>query len=234
MSWPLYFKENLIIGNPKNNVGICALWSEKNAFIQNIDKEKFSLCGNLYTIEGINYIVKNILANPRIRYVFLCGADLMKSGDALMNFLEKGVDEQRKIIDSHGFISRTIKNEFLENFRKNVKVVDMRGKETKLKNEIEKLSSGKSSLFCEPVYLKEEKENAPNIYSEEQGYVLRGTAINELWPKILDIIMKFGETKNSEYKLKQKEILNLIAVIENGEKNETDENIQAVGFGHFY
>jgi len=30
--------------------------------------------------------------------------------------------------------------------------------------------------------------------------------------------MKFGEIKNSEYKLKQKEILNLIAVVEDGEK----------------
>lgn len=228
MPWPIYFKDNLIIGNPESQVGICALWSEKNSFVQDMDKNKFSLCGNLYTTEGINYIVKNILANPRIRHIFLCGADLMKSGDALMNFLEKGVDENGKIHDSRGFISKSIKNEFLKNFRKNVKVIDLRGKEEKLKNEIAKLAPRKPALFCKPIYLKNEMESAREIYSEEQSYVLRGASVGELWPRILDVIMKFGELKDSEYKLKQKEILNLIAVVENSNQDETDENLCAL------
>lgn len=220
MNWPLFFKDNLIVGDPKSQVGICTLWTDKNYIIKNIPQEKFGLCGNLYTVEGINYIIKNILANPFIKYIILSGADLMKSGDALINFIEKGTDEQRKIINSYGFISRAIDDELLENFRKNVKVIDLRGKQKEVLDEVEKLQQKNPRPFTKPVLLKEEKGGLPELYAEEQGFVLRGENISGVWFQILNLIMKFGEEKESEYKLKQKEILNLVSVIEGGEKTE--------------
>lgn len=156
MKWPLFFKDNLMVGNPKSQVGICTLWTDKNYIAKNISKEKFGLCGNLYTAEGINYI-----------------------------------------------------------------------------DEVEKLKKETAKPFTKPVIIKETNEDAPDLYTEEQGFVLKGEKVSEVWPKILNLIMKFGEEKESEYKLKQKKILNLVSIVENNEKTEKEETTVSVS-AHIY
>ncbi|MBC8217695.1 MAG: hypothetical protein H8E73_04465, partial [Planctomycetes bacterium] len=65
-----------------SNVAICTLWTEKKKILKNVSDEKYNICGNLYNANGINYIIKNVLANPLIRYIVLCGRDLRFSGEA--------------------------------------------------------------------------------------------------------------------------------------------------------
>ena len=79
-TWPLYYRDELIVGNPKSNVAICTLWTKKELFLD-LPKEEFTVIGNLRTTYGINPLIKNILANPRIRYIVVCGEDLMKTGE---------------------------------------------------------------------------------------------------------------------------------------------------------
>ncbi|MEM4098122.1 MAG: hypothetical protein QXS81_05505 [Candidatus Micrarchaeaceae archaeon] len=67
-----------------------------------------------------------MLANPRIRYIIVCGADLMKTGDILDSFLSKGISEDYQVIGAQAFIDRSISKEAIELFRRNVRVIDLR------------------------------------------------------------------------------------------------------------
>lgn len=93
-----------------------------------LPRSLYSVIGNLYTTYGLNYLIRNVLANPRIRYIILLGPDLTGSGEALIKLIQHGVEEDGKIKGTKIYIDRNISLRLLEIFRRNVKVVDMRGK----------------------------------------------------------------------------------------------------------
>lgn len=209
--WPIFYKNELKIGNLESCVGICTLWTKKEIIYSKIPEEKYAACGNLYTVQGINPMLKNILANPRIRKIILCGADLTKSGEALINFIRHGIDENRKIVGSSGFIDDNIPDELVEKLRSSIEIVDLRGKENEI---IEALKGEEPVPFMEPVIISEVDTITSETYTEETAFRVSGKTISDAWLKMLDIVMKFGEKKSTEYNMMQKEILNLTAVVE--------------------
>jgi thymidylate synthase len=125
--WPIYFKNNLYIGDAESSVGVATLWTKKELIGETLDKSKYNLVGQLYSKKGINYILRNILANPHIRHIVVCGSDLSGSGQALVNLIEKGIDAENRIVGvSDAYIEKEIPAEAIEAFRKNVKVIDLR------------------------------------------------------------------------------------------------------------
>jgi len=56
---------------------------------RSIKKSQYLLIGNLYTQDGVNYLFKNILANPIVNHLIVCGKDLNQSGKALINFFRR-------------------------------------------------------------------------------------------------------------------------------------------------
>ena len=55
---------------------------------------------------GIEKIVANIISNPHIRYLVVCGDDIRghRSGSSLIALNKNGIDNQHKIIDAPGAI----------------------------------------------------------------------------------------------------------------------------------
>jgi len=128
--WPIYFKDRLTISNLDSPIVIATLWTPKEVIEKMVPAESYSLMGQFYTKKGINYIVRNILANPFITKIYLVGSDLMESGEAFIKFLENGVDEDYKIIgDETATIEQQISKEAIAKFRENIEVVDLRGAE---------------------------------------------------------------------------------------------------------
>jgi len=216
MEWPIFYKDDLKTGNPESPVAVCTLWTKKEIIHSQIPEEKYAVCGNLYTIQGINPLIKNVLAKPSIRHIILCGADLMKSGEALMNFARNGIDAERKIQSSSGTIDSNIPAELIENFRQNVEIIDMRGREKDIQSKIEALPA--KPPFAEPAFITELESQPAEIKSEDIASKINGKNIGETWLKLLDIVMKFGEKKKTDYGINEKEFLNLVAVIEAGEE----------------
>lgn len=238
MGWPIFFKDELKLGDTDNNIGICTLWTRKGIIYNKLKDNSYAVCGNLYTIQGINSMIKNVLAKPNIRYIILCGKDLMGSGRGLLKLIENGVDENRKIIGSSGFIDSSIDLDLLERFRKGVEVIDLRERGGELEERIKNLE--KKGPFAKPVFITEEDKTIADLQSEEIGVKVVGKNIANGWLKILDVVMKFGEEKESEYKLKQKEVLNIVTIIEDDDVglepwlniNEKDiENYYVTFFG---
>lgn len=227
--WPVIYKDLLIVGNADSNVAVCTLWTEKNRVAERIGKSKFAACGNLYSAGGINFLLRNIFANPKIRFVVVFGADLTKTGDALLKLSQNGIDEKHCIKGTEIRIEECITNEDIDAMRKSVEFVDMRknGFEELVKK-IDELNARRMPAFGEPKYFPETTPEFSTLPSEYAGFLARENSIGEVWLKILDLIMKYGVDKPSEYGMRQKEIINLVSIIESDSKIEDyfhfDEN----------
>lgn len=212
MVWPLCFSHNLALGRPDSNVAVCTLWTEKEQLLSQIPKDYYAVLGTLYSKKGIEYLVRNTLANPNLRYLVVFGQDLADSGSVLMD-LFSGSD-----IDS------SIAKEHLDVFRKQVKVIDLRkGSVDELVKILEGLSQKSIEPFGPPIIVEETHSVMDGLPSEDVNFVIREKQIADAWPKMLDLIMKFGEIKQTQYDMKEKEILNTVVTI-------TDENQELTTF----
>ena len=86
---------------------------------------------------GIEKIVANVISNPYIRYLIVCGDDIRghRSGSSLVALHKNGIDEQNKIIEAPGAIPyiENLKEAAIERFRVQVEIVDLIGVKDKEK-----------------------------------------------------------------------------------------------------
>ncbi len=211
MSWPLFFSENMVIGDPCSSVAICSLWTEARKI--KAGKGKFSVIGNLYSGNGIKYLVRNLLANPKIRYIILCGNDRTGSGDDLSNLFKHGIDEDGRIKDSNIILDQKLTPDVIEKVRDNVELIDMRGHEEEVEKRIDSLDDRQS--YSDPIIIEESIETGEGLdVRDVSGFRVEEDGIGKAWLKLVDMVMKFGECKESEHGLKQKELLNMMSVID--------------------
>ena len=91
-----------------------------------------ALSGTLQTENvGLEKVICNIIANPNIRYLIVCGPESPGhlTGESIVCLSKNGVDENRKIIDSHSPAPYlfNIPLEWIDRFRKQIKVIDLVG-----------------------------------------------------------------------------------------------------------
>ncbi len=99
------------------------------------DMTGVSIVGSLHTENlGIEHLIRNILSNPHIRFLILCGEDTQKSighlpGQSLLALVKYGVDEKMRIIKAKGkrpFL-KNISQEHIQAFCQQVSVVEAIG-----------------------------------------------------------------------------------------------------------
>lgn len=215
-NWLIYSKNNLIFGDKKSEVGIITLWTPVKQIAEKLDKKLFLAAGQLYSKSGINYIIRNILANPSIRYLIVCGQDLSGSGKALINFFKKGIDENYNITGSNfALIDKEIPRQSLELIRKNVQIKDLIGiREIEKINEELKSCSLIGKPFANPQFFAEHKEEESLSFPAEQSvFKIREEYIGPAWLRILKMILKFGAVNKSWYGNEVREIFNVAAVV---------------------
>ena len=132
-NWPS-FPGRYYIGNKNSCVAVCTLSSVD--LLENFNKpeylDKIAVVGKDVTENvGIEKIVQNTVSNPRIRFLILCGKESEGHavGQALTALVERGIDENNKIIEARGPIPfvKNLTKEQVEAFRKQVKLVDLIG-----------------------------------------------------------------------------------------------------------
>jgi len=215
----------LIYGN-NNHVGIITLWTMARDVAEKVDKSKYSVIGQFFSAErGLDIMVRNLLANPQITNLVITGIDFSRSGKVLKDFFEKGFYKGEteitgksvwRIQSEHpGYIELDIPEEVLNELRESINVAWV----TNIKD------FDPSKLQVPPrkrqkrVFIKKEEEIENRYVAEDTGFVLRGRTIAEVWLKILDTILKFGEDTKTHYEADQRELLNLISVITDEDPN---------------
>lgn len=215
-NWPIYFKDNLILGNPKSEVGIVTLWTPTKKITDKIDKGLFCVAGQLYSKEGISYIIRNILANPSIRYLLVCGNDLSGSGQALIDLFKKGIDKDYNIVNiPYSSIHKEIPLRSINTFRKGVKINNSIGISDcqEITKKIKKYKPvGKTFTKANVFNLaKTEKENY--LPTDQSVFKVTNEHIGQVWLDILKIIWRFGRIRESFYGNPVREVFNIAAVI---------------------
>ncbi len=126
MGWPAVSGE-FTVGDEKNPVVLVTLGSS-------IDVtgviDKIAISGTMKTENiGIEKVIANIISNPCIRYLIICGAEVHGhlAGDAFLAIHKSGIDEKNRIIGASGaipFISN-LTTDAVDRFREQVEIIDL-------------------------------------------------------------------------------------------------------------
>lgn len=129
-TWPP-FPGNYRLGSPQGPVAICTL-TDADSIPEAAAIPGVALAGSLATANlGIERIVRNVIANPSIRYLVLWGRDspLFRQGQTLRALCASGVDGDRRVIGASGYLPRLsgLAPEVIDRFRAQVELVDRTG-----------------------------------------------------------------------------------------------------------
>jgi tetrahydromethanopterin S-methyltransferase subunit A len=97
--------------------------------------QEIAIAGTLHTENlGIERLIQNVLANPHIRFVMLCGVDSQQAvghypGQSLLALAQQGIDDRKRIIGAQGRrpLLKNLSLEAVARFRKVVEVIDLIG-----------------------------------------------------------------------------------------------------------
>ncbi|MEM7821501.1 MAG: tetrahydromethanopterin S-methyltransferase subunit A [Candidatus Aenigmatarchaeota archaeon] len=178
--WPVLPGRYKVL-NKQSCVAVCTLSSLE--LIEKINSEKIAIVGKAVTENiGIERIVKNIVSNPLIRFLIVCGEEPKGHyvGQALKCLVENGVDGEGKIIGAIGAMPylKNLKNEEIELFRKQVKIVDLIGCEKleEILNKVEECVKNNPGPFDSSIKveiikpIKATHEEAKDVVLDPKGF----------------------------------------------------------------
>lgn len=117
-------------------VAVCALNSAALVTaLDDIAPEGLSIVGTMHTENlGIERLIRNVLANPNIRFLVLCGEDTQQAighlpGQSFASLARAGIDERGRISGASGKrpVIKNVTAEQVDVFRRQVETVDLVG-----------------------------------------------------------------------------------------------------------
>ena len=204
-TFPKYFRQSIMQVSETGAIAVITFWTRKEEIYEMIPEKyrKHILCiGNLYTENGIQYIVKNSLLCPQIRVFMLIGND---KNNVRKTFLSKEYyyarDENFKRFHDT-FIGANLcmtveKNNICEAF-----------------NELLNRSVN-CHWINEPIdCYGEDETQTDTLPSEHQGFTVKDKSLEILWHKALTYIKRFGVERSTSTGKKYREIIGLVSVLE--------------------
>jgi thymidylate synthase len=215
MSWPVYFAQSLSLGSPESGVGLCLLWTPQERVLPALDPASYAVAGNLYSRDGVSFMVRNLLAQPTITDILLCGKDMTGSGAALAALLAEGVDERGRIAGEGTRLHDEIPREAVELLRRSVRLHDHRG--VARPEEIAALLRGLRRPACawaETAQLFPYSEPAAAaLPAAETGLLLRAPTVRSGYLRLLWHVLTFGRQGATQHSSDQRELLDVLTVI---------------------
>src|SRR3989344_5846938 len=88
---PIYKGSRLLLGNKDSPTAIVCLWSKMEEVAKRTDSKYYAVMGQLYSGErGVDFLLRNLLANPQITNIAITGNDFSNSGVVLRDFFLHG------------------------------------------------------------------------------------------------------------------------------------------------
>ena len=191
--FPKYFRNAVDRISEEGFICICTFWTKKEHVADVItpeNKKKVLTIGNLYTLEGMKYVIKNIFLCPSVSYLIFTGIDNNKIKDKIKtaNF---GIKDN---IFWNYFNTHSI---FVDNYKEINDTIKGLEKQKPWINEIVEFKDVSEDLLKN------------KLQSEEQGFLVRDKDLYKMWQRALTKIKLFGTYKEN----KTKEIISLISVL---------------------
>ncbi len=135
--WPP-FPGNFRVLDAAGDVAVCVLTSEHLICPLVASRPtRVAIIGCVYTENlGLERMISNVLANPNITTLVVCGADSQQRighlpGQSLLSLMANGLDEQGRIIGAQGRrpVIKNVARDAVEAFRREITVLDLIGAE---------------------------------------------------------------------------------------------------------
>jgi thymidylate synthase len=224
----LYKEEKYKIFTGKNPcIGVCTSWNEPGRVFSSIEKN-VGLLNTLYSKYGINIIFRNLALNPSITKLYLwangplSNTEVGKMGQtALKKIWDKGT-----VKDEDFDLEEGIDIKIVEKIIKNVELVDISDKSLEELIKIIVQQKNKPKPYMKPVKFKEPpKQDYKTFPSEQVGFMIRSNTLAEVWVKIVDTVMRYGQITGTQIGFQQKQVFALNWVIENENIDTLDLSI---------
>lgn len=125
VSWPVV-NGDYEIGSPESPIAIVVIGRGS----VEIPRDKYAIKGTLKTENmGLEKVIVNIISNPRIRFIIICGKEEFGHfpANAIYSLCKDGVDERKRIVGARSAIPYlcNITPEAVQRFREQVELVDL-------------------------------------------------------------------------------------------------------------
>jgi thymidylate synthase len=218
----IYKPNQLILGS--GYTAICTGWTPAKSVAAKLDPSDYAVIGNLYSASrGINFLVRNLLANPHVRYLVVM--DLTQedknsgSVQCLKDFFENGVYRGKNyvgkecwVIDSlvKGYIDIDIPLEVLNQLRYSMILIPNLERDIDIKSIVEVENVG---LWGTPLVFPYNEPTSEVKPGSRYGHRIEGKTIAETWIKILQRIKTTGTIRPTGYDGKWQELIDLMAIV---------------------
>lgn len=186
MKWPVFAEKEVIISNPYSSIGICTLWSPREKFVEKYLRKvmgMISIVGNLYSVFGIGIMIRNVLANPMIRYLIVTGTEL-GSAKAVLKRIRDDVGLHKKLF---------LEKEHLDRFFEQVRIIYLDNEEVcGFIDRDEHRDICLEHLTFNPIIVPLPEPKADNFPSAMSGHLIRARTIFEGYLALLKEIRLFG------------------------------------------
>ncbi len=132
--WPPVPGEYHVLScDPSSNIAVSTLASiNLSDTLAKLAPKGLAIVGKTSTENiGIDKIIKNVVTNPAIRYLIVCGEDSKGhlSGQTLLALSKNGTDDKMRVVGSPGKkpILKNVTKDEVEAFRRQVEVIDLIG-----------------------------------------------------------------------------------------------------------
>jgi tetrahydromethanopterin S-methyltransferase subunit A len=137
--------------------------------------DKIALYGNMKTENlGVEKVAANIISNPNIRYLIVCGDDVRghRSGDAILKLHKNGIDYNRRVVGAKSAIPyiENLSQEAISRFQKQVEVIDLIGVSNpdEILSAVDKCTARNTASFGEPMIVAfAQKDNVQAVISSD-------------------------------------------------------------------
>lgn len=210
-AWPKYYANQLIVNdNPEARVALTTGWTKKEDVwgrLSEESKKRVSVSGQLYSKEGINFIIRNTFLNPDINFLVITGRDLSGSIKEFKSFLS---GEKKEFI--HEEIPEEKVKEFIDYFSKHHLFAEVAEVDEAIRNIDLSTLPGRwtEEAIDFPDHIAKEAATFP---SEKVCFRIEDDKVAKVWLKVLDRILKFGYVKMSAYGEKQRELIDIVTVV---------------------
>jgi tetrahydromethanopterin S-methyltransferase subunit A len=129
-SWPPHAGD-YVLGYPDGSIAICTL-SKRDLPARLIAEPAVAIAGRCDTENiGVEKVVLNLLANPRIRWLVVCGEEAKghRAGDAILRLKERGVGADMRVLESASWrpILKNLTLLEVARFREQIEVINLVG-----------------------------------------------------------------------------------------------------------
>ncbi|MCG8351642.1 MAG: thymidylate synthase [Chloroflexales bacterium] len=215
MDWPLYFAQNLALGAPASGVGLCLLWTPQERILPALSPGSYAVAGNLYSRDGISFLVRNVLARPTIRALVLCGKDMTGSGAALVALMLHGIDANHCVVGEGTRLHRELPREAIELFRRSVRLIDAR--DTTRPEAIAALLAyvphHAEPFVPEALIFPYSEPALDTLPAESSGFVVHAPTVRSAHLALLWHVMSFGQRSGTQHSSDQRELLDVMTVV---------------------